>query len=99
MEKSQNINTITKKTDVKLPAFEKEHLSKIGLISSIISRYQSPYFQHIFSGGYGAGYYSYTWAAVLDKYASTASQQGTGIYKSLFFKGTASKHYASNEFF
>jgi peptidyl-dipeptidase Dcp len=41
-------------------------MKKIGLIPEIISRYKSPYFQHIFSGGYSSGYYSYTWAAVLD---------------------------------
>lgn len=42
--------------------FEKESLEKIGLISEIAPRYRSTYFQHIFSGGYSAGYYSYIWA-------------------------------------
>ncbi len=45
--------------------FEKEYFKKIGLIPEIISRYRSTYFLHIV-GGYDAGYYSYTWAAVLD---------------------------------
>jgi peptidyl-dipeptidase Dcp len=47
-------------------SFEKALLNKIGLIPEIESRYQSTNFQHIFSGGYSSGYYSYIWAAVLD---------------------------------
>jgi peptidyl-dipeptidase Dcp len=46
--------------------FEKETLGKYGLIPEIIARYKSCYFNHIFGGGYSAGYYSYIWAEVLD---------------------------------
>ncbi len=46
--------------------FEKQAMDKIGLPSSIIPRYRSTYFNHIFAGGYSAGYYSYIWSGVLD---------------------------------
>lgn len=47
-------------------AFEKGVADKLGLIPQIAFRYRAPYFNHIFSGGYAAGYYSYLWAEVLD---------------------------------
>jgi peptidyl-dipeptidase Dcp len=54
--------------------FEKEYLTKIGLIPEIISRYRSTYFLHIMDG-YDAGYYGYTWAAVLDHDAFEAFKE------------------------
>ena len=46
--------------------FEAESLAKMGMIDEIIVRYRSTFFNHIFTTGYEAGYYSYTGSAVLD---------------------------------
>jgi len=47
-------------------AFEAQALADLGLRTDLVPpRYRSPYFRHIFSHGYQAGYYSYTWTEML----------------------------------
>ncbi|MGK7397662.1 MAG: M3 family metallopeptidase [Candidatus Cyclobacteriaceae bacterium M3_2C_046] len=59
-------HTLDQKFEGDVTEFENEALAEIGLMPEIISRYRSTYFNHIFSGGYSSGYYSYIWSAVLD---------------------------------
>ena len=47
-------------------AFEKEQLHNVGLLNTQIPpRYITSYFNHVWGGGYAAGYYSYLWTEVL----------------------------------
>jgi len=70
--------------------FEEEAMKNIGLIPSIIPRYRSTYYNHIFNGGYSAGYYSYIWSGVLDTDAFEAFKT-----TSLFDQATA-KSFRTN---
>ena len=69
--------------EVNVQEFEKETMKKIGMIPEIEPRYRSTYFLHMISG-YDAGYYVYTWAAVLDNDAFEAFKE-----KGIFDQATA----------
>jgi len=77
-------HTLAEAKELDVHEFETQSLNKIGLIPEIIVRYKSPYFNHIFSGGYSSGYYSYIWAEVLDADAFEAFKE-----TSLFDQKTA----------
>lgn len=64
--------------------FENRVAQQINLPEEIPFRYRSTYFNHIFGGGYSAGYYSYIWAGVLDSDAFQAFKE-----TSLFDRETA----------
>ncbi len=47
--------------------FEKQSLKNHGFtLSTVPPRYHTPYFAHIWGGGYSAGYYAYLWSETLD---------------------------------
>lgn len=77
-------HTQVKRKTFDVDAFESMAMDSIGLMDEIVPRYRSTFFNHIFSGGYSAGYYAYLWAEVLDADAFNAFEE-----KGIFDRETA----------
>ena len=65
---------------IDVDSFEKKVCDDMGLIDEIVPRYRTTYFNHIFSSGYSAGYYSYLWAEVLDKDAFSIFEASGDVF-------------------
>ncbi len=61
-------------------AFEAQSLKKYKVdLAEVPPRYRTSYFDHIWGGGYAAGYYAYFWAEVLDDDAFEWFQEHGGL--------------------
>ncbi|MFA5574311.1 MAG: M3 family metallopeptidase [Brumimicrobium sp.] len=60
--------------------FERKALESRGLYSELVPpRYRSTYFNHIFGGGYAAGYYAYLWTDMLNQDAFAWFEENGGL--------------------
>jgi peptidyl-dipeptidase Dcp len=73
-------HSLTEPVDLDIRDFENKAMEKYGLIPEIKPRYRSTYFNHIWGGGYSAGYYSYIWCEVLDADAFQAFKETGDIF-------------------
>jgi peptidyl-dipeptidase Dcp len=73
-------HSLSEPADLNIREFEKKAMDKYGLIPEIKPRYRSTYFNHIWAGGYSAGYYGYIWCEILDSDAFQAFKETGDIF-------------------
>lgn len=73
-------HSLKEPVDLDIRDFENKAMAKYGLIPEIKPRYRSTYFNHIWAGGYYAGYYGYIWCEILDADAFQAFKETGNIF-------------------
>jgi peptidyl-dipeptidase Dcp len=66
--------------DLDASQFEKRVLERMGMPREVSPYHRTPYFRHVFAGGYAAGYYSYLWSEVLDADAFQAFKEKGDVF-------------------
>jgi len=73
-------HSLKEPVEIDIRDFENKAMAKYGLIPEIKPRYRSTYFNHIWAGGYSAGYYGYIWCEILDADAFQAFKETGDIF-------------------